>query len=81
MIGIVAREVPDVSTIGQARLIERAADELNAEPATCALLCPTVDAIRETETSGAHRIASPAARASRPLPLPVPPQPSPASRT
>ena len=57
MIGIVAREVPDVSTIGQARLIERAADELNAEPATCALLCPTVDAIRETETSGAHRIA------------------------
>ena len=58
MIGrIVAREVPDMSTVGQARLIERAADELNAEPATCALLCPTVDAIRETETSGVHRIA------------------------
>ena len=54
---IVAREVPDVSTVGQARLIRRAGDELNAESATCAPALRHRRSHREDETSGAHRIA------------------------
>jgi len=55
--GIIARDVPDISTIGHARLIERATEQLKATPDTCALICTTVEAIRDTEPSGAYRIA------------------------
>jgi beta-phosphoglucomutase-like phosphatase (HAD superfamily) len=54
---LIARNVPDPRTVSYPHLIERATVELDTDPALCALVCTTVDAVSQTEVSGAYRIA------------------------
>jgi beta-phosphoglucomutase-like phosphatase (HAD superfamily) len=53
---VIARNVPDPGTVSYAHLIERAVAELHTDPALCAFVCTTADAVSQTEVSGVYRI-------------------------